>query len=174
MSLWEQALPGLTCSVLRPARRPPLRLSPSELKSRGRLMREFMVGHGCRPLITLQWWIGCELHLLIVLRNVKLGKTTLNIPRIDSHDGNEIHSICSWGVWPRLLYYCCCWKLNHQQPALSPSHHFNLRLFIYGHQTIQEWADVQREHLISRYYLSGIKTIIQGFFSCAVAVYLYI
>ena len=47
-------LAGVTCSVLRPARRPPVRLSPSELKSRWRLIREFMVGHGCRPLITLQ------------------------------------------------------------------------------------------------------------------------
>ena len=45
--------------------------------------------------------------------------------------------------------------LKAESPALYPSHHFNLRLFIYGLQTIQEWADVQREHLIDIIYLAS-------------------
>ena len=40
--------------VLRPLNLPPTRLSPSSLKSRSRLIKEFMVGQGCRPLISLE------------------------------------------------------------------------------------------------------------------------
>ena len=67
-------------------------------------------------------------------------------------------------VPPTYIIYCAA-------PALSPSHHFNLRLFIYGLQTIQEWADVQREQLMDIIYLAS-KLQTKVFFTCAVDVYL--
>ena len=37
------------CSVFSPANLPPSRLSPNMLKSRSRLINEFITGQGCRP-----------------------------------------------------------------------------------------------------------------------------
>ena len=69
--------------------------------------------------------------------------------------------------------YIALLLLKTESPALSPSHHFNLRLFIYGLQTIQEWADVQREQLMDIIYLAS-KLQTKVFFTCAVDVYLCI
>ena len=49
--------------VLRPLNLPPTRLSPSSLKSRSRLIKEFMVGQGCRPLISLKYNGYCRRHV---------------------------------------------------------------------------------------------------------------